>query len=81
MMIRVVFATLILALAAYWTAAASFQMVTGGRPPAMFRKYLFRSSRPEPVLTATDWRKAGAFLFVMAFALALLGVRLLQGWL
>ncbi len=77
---RIVAAALLFLVALYWGIAAIYEVVAAAKPPGIFGVTLLKSRRPEPVLTLSQWRKAGLFLLVMAGALVLLGIRLLQGW-
>jgi hypothetical protein len=78
--VRIVAAVLLFSVALYWGIAAIYEIVVTTKPPGIFGVSLLRSRRPEPVLTISQWRKAGLFLLAMAGFLVLLGIRLLQGW-
>jgi hypothetical protein len=78
--VRIVAAVLLFSVALYWGVAAIYEIVATTKPPGIFGVSLLRSRRPEPVLSTSQWRKAGLFLLAMAGFSVLRGIRLLQGW-
>ena len=78
--VRIVAAVLLFSVALYWGIAATYEIFAATKPHGIFGVTLLRSRQPEPVLTTSQWRKSGLFLLAMAGFLALLGIRLLQGW-
>lgn len=79
--VRVVAAAFLFVVALYWTIAASYEILVARKPPGIFGLSLVvRPMNPEPVLTVSQWRKAGLFLLALAVVGAGLGIRLLQGW-
>lgn len=77
--LRFVGAAVLLVVGFYWVIGACYEVVMARKPPGLFGASLLRPMKPEPVLTATQWRQGGAFLLAMAGALVLLAIRLLQG--
>lgn len=80
MTIRIVIATVLFAIALYWSLAAALELITGAKPRGIFGFSILRVPQPEPTLTATMWRWGAVFLLAMAAALTLIGLRLIQGW-
>lgn len=80
MTVRILVASLLFAAALYWSLAAVLELITGAKPRGIFGYSILRGPQPAPMLSASMWRRSAVFLFAMAAALTLIGLRVIQGW-